>query len=327
MSVASEKDGAGNAVVVLAPAKLNLSLELLGRRADGYHELATHVLAIDRYDELTLRVEPWNGDRRETPEVSFHLESSDPNVPGDGTNLAVQALRLVLGYAVERGFDAGVRFDLELKKALPCGAGLGGGSSDAAAAFYAGALLCGFDPDGEEAQRRLASLGSDVAFFLRARGSGFARCTGRGEQVEALAAPAGLHFAVVTPRVHVPTADVYGAVTGPFRKPASFDLARFLGGSLEERRHLLRNDLEEPAMRVVPALRSWAELLNEAPGGPWRLSGSGSTFFALFADAERAQAALEDVRDRAIARDYGRNLECTSGAAGSGVRRGFQTPI
>jgi 4-diphosphocytidyl-2-C-methyl-D-erythritol kinase len=312
--------GEASTVVVRAPAKLNLSLAVLGKRADGYHEVATHMIAIGLYDELTLRMEPHKGSLSRVPRVVFRLDSDDPEVPRDGTNLAVRALALVHERALEGGFRTDVRYELELKKRIPSGAGLGGGSSDAAAAAYAAARLCGVDPDDRELLRRLGRLGSDVPFFLHARASGFALCTGRGEQVEPLPPLRGLHFAVVSPDLHVRTADVYRALKIPAGGRAAFDLTGFLEGSIEERRARLRNDLEGSALRLAAPLSDWAKLLRDAPGGPWRLSGSGSSFFALFADAAAAQAAIRVVRAQAFARDFSRNFECVLCSADGGLQ-------
>ncbi len=305
---------------VLAPAKLNLSLELLGKRADGYHELATHLLAFDRCDELVLRATRDTEPTVRTPRVTFRLDATDPDVPRDESNLAVRALGLVVEAALEQGAKPGLRYELELRKILPSGAGLGGGSADAAAAYFAATKLFGLDPDDTGLLAQLATLGSDIPFFVRARESGFGLATGRGECVEALPVPDGLWFAVVTPELHVKTVEVYANVTPPFRARAGFDLDAFEKATLGERRVYLRNDLEAPALRAAPLLEAWFELLRETPGDSWRLAGSGSSFFALFAGESEAQEALEVVRAKRAARDFVTIFECVARPAGHGVR-------
>jgi len=304
-------------VRVLAPAKLNLSLELLGKRADGYHELATHMVAIEPRDELLLRMAPASG--LQGPKVAFRLEAADPDVPRDGTNLAVRALGLVVAKALERGADASRHYELELKKNLPAGAGLGGGSADAAAAYYAATSLLGLDPEDDELMAELARLGSDIPFFVRARETGFGLATGRGEIIEPLPVPPELWFAVLTPELHVKTPEVYAHVCPPFRPRPSFDLEAFRRAPVELRRTSLRNDLEGPALRAAPMLESWFEILREVPGAPWRLSGSGASFFGLFAQCDEARAALDHARELRETRALTCVFETVCRAANHGV--------
>jgi len=304
-------------VRVLAPAKLNLSLELLGRRDDGYHELATHMVAIEPHDELLLRMAAGSG--LGSPKVAFRLEASDPDVPRDGTNLAVRALGLVVSRALERGEDAARHYELVLRKNLPSGAGLGGGSADAAAAYCAATTLLGLDPEDEELLAELSELGSDIPFFVRARETGFGLATGRGELVEPLPLPPDLWFAVVTPKLHVKTPEVYAHVRPPFPPRPSFDLEAFRRAPVELRRSRLHNDLEKPALRAVPGLAAWFEILREVPGAPWRLSGSGASFFGLFAQRDEARAALERVRELRESRALPCVFEAACGAASHGV--------
>lgn len=294
-------------VVVRSPAKVNLTLDVLARRADGYHELDTTILALDRFDQLSVsRVDGEAGVRLTVvgPEAS-------PDIPHDDTNLAVRGAAPVLRLARERGLVAeNAGLALRLEKAIPSQAGLGGGSSNAAAACYGAARLLGVDPQDDTLLHALERVGSDCAFFLRARDTGLARCTGRGEVVEPLPAPPTERaFAVVTPDVRCATAEVFAAwrpadrVAGAPR--ARLDPAAWFQAPLDEARAALRNDLEAAALRVEPALQDLRRRLDGVAGGVFCLSGSGSSFFGLFADTGAAEACLEGLLAGGKARDHG----------------------
>jgi len=305
---------------VLAPAKLNLSLEILGKRDDGHHELSTHLVALGLHDEVRLRaVRRHDGDVRPS-RVSFRLDSVDPCVPRDERNLAVRALALTVERAHALGADRALAFELELVKRLPSGAGLGGGSADAAAAAFGAAILFGIDPDDAGLLAALGALGADVPFFLTARETGFAEALGKGERIRPEPLPEELWFVLLTPELSVSTAEVYSRVNPPFRARPRFDLQAFRGAGLEERRAALRNDLEGPALRTEPRLGDWFELLREAPGAPWRLCGSGASFFALFASRAEAERAVNEVRSRRLVQELSSEFELALGAAGHGVR-------
>jgi 4-diphosphocytidyl-2-C-methyl-D-erythritol kinase len=301
-------------VELSAPAKVNLSLAVLGTRPDGYHELDSVLLALDLCDRLVLeRTEPGSG---------LQLKLSGPQaagVPSGVTNLALRAVASV--HALARGAGA-PGYRLRLTKSIPAQAGLGGGSADAAAAALGAALLLGLDPDDPELGAALAVLGSDCPFFLRARRSGLARCTGRGEHVQPLDAPApSWCVALVTPAIGCSTQQVYGAL-GAARavgRGSAFDLERFLGAGLDEARALLRNDLEPAALAVQPELRGLHALLAEAEPDAFHLAGSGSSFFALCADERAARDVLERVRVLAEARRYALRGRWVLRARGAGV--------
>ncbi len=263
-------------VRAIAPAKINLSLEVLGLRADGYHEIRTSALAVDLCDALEARP-------TRTGEVRLSIAgpAASPDVPADGTNLVARAARAVLEEGKARGAigrDAGV--DLALEKRIPSRAGLGGGSSDAAAGWLATAACFGLELPPAVRDRALAGIGSDCVFFAAAGATGHALCEGRGERVSARTYPApSIRVAIATPEIECPTAAVYRAF-----------VPRALGP-----RPTSANDLEDAALRAFPGLARWRRLLP----GRWSLSGSGSSFFALFETDADANAALDNVRDAA----------------------------
>jgi len=289
---------------VLAPAKINLTLRCLGRRPDGFTELDTTMAAIGLCDELMIEARPGTG--RATLEVA-----GAPDVPSGDENLALRAARAVLAGRTD------VDVHLRLAKAIPAGAGLGGGSSDAAAAAVGVARLIGPEARnadaaaGESQAARLAELGSDCPFFAVAA-SGLARCVGRGERVTPLPALRSLGVLVVTPDLVAPTARVYAEWRAREGAPNGL---RELGGdpdwnaaALDELRAALVNDLEAPALRAVDGLVRWRALLDEHDLAHARLSGSGSSFFALFETVDDARAAATVVDEAAARADLAPRL-------------------
>lgn len=295
-------------VVVAAPAKINLGLEILGRRGDGYHEIDTTLVALDLRDELAV------ARRADGQGVTLALTgpAASPDVPRDATNLVVRAAAGVLELARETNcVPRRTGLDLELEKRIPSQAGLGGGSSDAAAAALGAALVLAL-PDrvpGWEALlgELLAGLGSDARFFFEARATGAARALGRGERVEPIALEASeRRFVVVVPAIHCPTARVYRALDSmaPSRLRSPLDPARHLALPLEEARGKLFNRLEPAALLAVPALAGFLEGLRREIDAAFTLAGSGSAAFALVADAAAAEPLLEGLRRPRFARDH-----------------------
>ena len=178
---------------VLAPAKINLGLRIVGRREDGYHLLESLFVPIDLADRVA--IEP-----RETGDLEFHLESDAPGVPVDGSNLAARAARAFLGAA---GIEAGLR--LVLEKQIPVGAGLGGGSSDAAAVLRGLARIYPDAISPLELRDLALRLGADVPYFLDPKP---ALVTGIGEEIEPLPGIPAFSLLLVYPGVPLATSDV-----------------------------------------------------------------------------------------------------------------------
>ena len=179
-------------VEVLAPAKLNLFLEVLGRRPDGYHEIESVMVAVSLYDSLTFRDDP-------SGEIS--LRCNEPALPVGGDNLVVMAAERLKASA---GSLRGARIVLD--KAIPAESGLAGGSSDAAATLVALDRLWDLRLPPERLLELAAEIGSDVAFFIHGPA---AVCRGRGERVEPVLLKESYHFVLVRPPVGISTADVY----------------------------------------------------------------------------------------------------------------------
>jgi 4-diphosphocytidyl-2-C-methyl-D-erythritol kinase len=275
-------------VRVLAPAKVNLDLEVLGRREDGFHELRTTMLLVGLADELRLKP---------TKVAGVHLKLGGPalgeDMPRDSSNLAVAALEQGLAALKQAGEEVpGV--ELELIKRIPSGAGLGGGSSDAAAALHGLQELLGAQITPEVTQSILAGLGSDCVFFQAARSTGLGRCSGRGELVEPLEAPKAWWIVLVTPDVFASTPRVFLALDAPpFKKSAVLaEDPVWSRLSAEDARALQHNDLQGAALRAIPELRAWRDLLDRN----FVLSGSGASFYSLCADQAEAENLLQTVR-------------------------------
>lgn len=255
----------------VAPAKINLGLHVLRKRPDGYHDLETVFLRIPWHDHLSVQ-----------PAAALSLTCSDPALPTDDTNLCLKAARLL---AETCGVATGAA--LHLDKHIPYGAGLGGGSSDAAATLQLLAAHWHLSlPDGL-LHALAARLGSDVPFFL---GPPTALGTGRGEVLT----PFDYHFpfalVVAVPPVHVATALAYRLVRPhDTNRP---DLRELVGSNdLARWRTTLVNDFEQPVFSAFPALGTVKTRLLHLGAAYAALSGSGSAVFGVFEDPHQARQA------------------------------------
>lgn len=299
------------AVVVECPAKVNLHLRVGPPRADGFHPLLTWMATVGLFDTLTVRAVGSGGDGADdAPPVRLRCEP--PTMPADDRNLVFR----VLSAWSERVRESGGRFppiDATLVKRTPVGAGLGGGSSDAACAILAAARLTarptagqpaagaggGVEPRGEGLSAFAARFGSDVPFFLHAPS---AVCTGRGEVVRPVAPSAAKWGVLILPPVMMPTPDVYrrfDAMTlGRDRvmadEPDWAAWARMPAADLLAR---LANDLEPAAFAIAPELDGLRREAEDVVGRPVRMSGSGSSLFTLFDDGSAARAGRDRLRD------------------------------
>lgn len=260
-------------MVLRTSAKVNLVLEVLGKRPDGYHELSTVLQAVDLFDRLTVQ----------TAET-ITLETSDAALPVDDGNLVVRAARLLRDAA---GFEAGARIVLD--KRIPVAAGLGGGSSDAAATLWGLNRLWGLRWRRERLVELAVALGMDVPFFL---GAGRALGTGRGEVLAPLPGTGGYALVLVNPGVPLSTREVYRRVPEGWRAEAVG--TRRLVEALRTRNvarvaAALSNHLErwvEPAMPVIGRMKA-ALLAAGALGAV--MSGSGPTVFGLARSLDQAR--------------------------------------
>jgi 4-diphosphocytidyl-2-C-methyl-D-erythritol kinase len=272
------------AVRVWAPAKVNLFLEVLGRRPDGYHELATLMTAVSLYDTLELTG---------LPSGEVRLTCDHPSLSTGSENLVCRAVELVRQRTGRRDGVA-----VRLRKRIPLAAGLAGGSSDAAATLAGLNRLWHLGWGRERLAELGAQLGSDVAFFFWAPA---AWCTGRGEVIEPVRLGRPLDFVLARPPVGLSTAEVFRGVTVPER-PLDGAEAREAaeGGDVEALGRALFNRLQPVAERLCPAVAALCERLAALNPAGRLMSGSGSTVFALCRSPEEAlllSRALRPVRE------------------------------
>jgi len=256
-----------------SPAKINLFLEVLGKRPDGYHELVTVMQRVSLHDVLTLEPRP----------SGIEITCSDPSIPTDEGNLVWRAADALRRRA---GGRWGCRVHIE--KRIPAGAGLGGGSSNAATALAGLNGLFHLGLSRETLCQIAAGLGSDVPFFLDGP---TAVCRGRGELVEPLACPHVLHYVLLLPGLHVSTAEVYGRLAQsltPCHKDGTVFIRTLLRGRPDAIGRELFNRLETPAFDMRPQLAQLSRQMTRLGACGTLMSGSGSTLFALCRDSAHA---------------------------------------
>jgi 4-diphosphocytidyl-2-C-methyl-D-erythritol kinase len=264
------------AIKILAPAKVNLYLKVTGKRPDGYHELVSVMQALELADEITVS-RASNG-----VEVTCDNEAVPP---GTG-NIAYRAASELLDAASSR---EGVK--IHIIKKTPVAAGLGGGSSDAAAVMRAVRLLYGLEVSDDELKNIGLGLGADVPFFL---GTPSAVARGVGERLLPLVSPAESWLVLVNPGVSVSTGWVYDNLNLGLTNPTkNIRLPEFLGQSLCDgpMLDLLHNDLERVTVGRYPVVKAVKERLAVEGAAGVLMSGSGSTVFGVFSSRDKAQSA------------------------------------
>ena len=273
----------------LSPCKVNLLLNTLGRRTDGFHELETVLQPLRFFDRLSFLRVP----------QGIQLSCSVPGLPADARNLVYRAAALFLEAA---GIKEGVR--VELQKNIPLAAGLGGGSGNAATTLLGLNELFGGPLAPGELQRLAASIGSDVPFFLQSQP---ALATGRGERIEPLESfPAlkGAAFVLIHPGFGIATPWAYHrlarfphAVNGrPGR--AQELISRLRSADLATAGAEFYNSLEAPVLEKYPLLALFQEFLRANGAAAALMSGSGSTTFGVFPSQAAAEALVEKFKSR-----------------------------
>ena len=264
---------------VLAPAKINLSLKILGRRSDGFHEIETLITPISLFDEIKM-------EKRNNGE-GIQFRCDDPSVPAGSDNLIVRAAK---SFFAATNLESAVL--IELKKKIPHGAGLGGGSSDAACTLLAINDLFETKLPREAIVKIAETIGSDVPFFIF---QSAALCKGRGELVTCVKLRHRLSVLLLKPDFGVSTQWAYSRWRESREIPSvSYAAQEFAGQTF-------MNDLERPVFEkfvFLARLEMW--LLEQADVGAALMSGSGSTIFAVLRNdadanviAERAKAELD----------------------------------
>ncbi|MBI2958179.1 MAG: 4-(cytidine 5'-diphospho)-2-C-methyl-D-erythritol kinase [Chloroflexi bacterium] len=272
-------------IVLRAPAKLNLTLEVLGKRPDGYHEVRSLMQAIDLFDLLTF--EPGNG---------ISLACKDPRLASED-NLVLRAARLL-----DRHTRSGKGARITLEKVIPTGAGLGGGSSDAAATIAGLDELWALGLSSERMADIGAELGSDVPFFVY---GGTAIAAGRGEKITPLSVALDYWPVLLfppLPELKAKTATLYASL-----RPEAFTHGQFLQAALMSvtgcrplPADMLYNVFDGAARVAFPGLASFWSKAEGAAGLRFHLAGSGPTLFAWCSQKEEASEVCARLRKRGL---------------------------
>jgi 4-diphosphocytidyl-2-C-methyl-D-erythritol kinase len=262
-------------IEVASFAKINWALRILGRRSDGFHDLETLFQTISLHDTLTFR-----------SASSMSLVCDDPTIPVGETNLILRAARAIGSPPVA----------IELRKRIPAGGGLGGGSSNAAVTLQTLNDMFDLGFRGDDMHSIAIGLGSDVPFFLL---GGTAYATGRGEELAALPSAKGIPLLLLFPEARVLTAEAFRLIRR-YSQPAGLErFGEIVRDGLLQHAGELTNDFEVPVFERLPELAALKERLLGS-GAAWAgMSGSGSTMAGAFADAatrDAALAAFTDVR-------------------------------
>jgi 4-diphosphocytidyl-2-C-methyl-D-erythritol kinase len=260
----------------LAPAKINLFLRVLGKRADGYHEIVSLMQKVTLYDELTF----------------FHrsqgivLKCPNSDLPISADNLVFRAAETLFAHT---GYLSGI--EITLKKNIPVAAGLGGGSSDAATTLLALNEMCQLGLRKTELMKIGAKLGADVPFFIFGS-SAFAE--GLGEKLQAWKNPLKLNIVLINPGFPLSTKLVYESLNLRLtKKRINYSIPRFseLGDIIRE----MHNDLETASLKMHPELTDNKQLLIRHGALSAMMSGSGPTVFGIFTDENSAKKAAADL--------------------------------
>ena len=300
---------------VRTPAKLNLLLEILSRRGDGFHGIETLMVPIRLFDSLELR-------SNSTGQIELECQSATPgakaapaarppspleDISGGAGNIVYRAVKLLRDRS---GVQAGAT--MRLLKRIPVAAGLGGGASDVAAALAAANAAWKLNWSTQQLLGLAAELGSDVPFFMgSAPGRGAAICRGRGEKIQRLAGLGQLHFVLAKPTQGLSTADVYAASEPPIASRAAQSASR-LGAMIAALRRgatavaagLLHNRLQTAAESLSPGIARVRNEFNRISCLGHQMSGSGTSYFGICRTAQHARRAAGRLRARCVGEVY-----------------------
>ncbi|MBI2883660.1 MAG: 4-(cytidine 5'-diphospho)-2-C-methyl-D-erythritol kinase [Candidatus Methylomirabilis oxyfera] len=280
-------------VTLTSPSKVNLFLEVLGRRDDGYHEICSIVALTELCDTIVLE--------RRTSGIT--IWSQDPKVPCGSDNLCYRAADLLLRHS---GVHGGV--SIRIEKHIPIAGGMGGGSSNAATTLWGLNLLYDLGWPREELIDLGSELGSDVPLFF-CRGAAFIR--GRGERVEELAALTPQWLVIANPGIEIATASVYRRLRLPLTSEKAGFTMRGLVESGQEEAALSHcfNRLEDVVLEAYPSVANLKQRLLLLGASPVLVSGSGPTVFGIMREAETAKRVALSLVENGIAAVACRTLE------------------
>ena len=262
-----------------APAKINIGLNIVSKRDDGYHNLETFFYPIkDLYDVIKIR-----------KSESFSYLSSNNELKNDENNLVIKAIHLL-----ENTFEFKANVEIELIKNIPMGAGLGGGSSDAAVIILAFNDMFNLKMNYEKMKDIALSLGSDVPFFLKIKP---AIGKSRGEDLTFTEVEINKPIVIINPGIHISTKESFSNII-PKNNPFDYNtIAQILKTDLSTLKNRVVNDFEEYAVSRHFEIKKIIDILNSHGALFAQMTGSGSTVFGIFDKIEMAKACLADIPD------------------------------
>jgi len=294
-----------NQIRISAPAKINFFLELLGPRGDGFHEIDTVMQTVSLSDKLSFRLRDDDA-LRLTCELANrgNQPSETDHIPLGPSNLVVRAVQAIREYASDMGSPgkSDLGLDIHLKKRIPSAAGLGGASSNAAAALLAANAIWQLKLSKEQLHPIAAELGSDVPFFLN---TGAAVCQGRGEKITPFETPAGLHIVIAKPKVSLSTKDVFSRVEHypdtEHRRSATM-VSCLASGRTSRISKAMFNRLAAPAAELSSQTLTTKKYFDRLGCDGHQMSGSGSSHFGIFRNRKAALVAANKLvaQDRSL---------------------------
>jgi 4-diphosphocytidyl-2-C-methyl-D-erythritol kinase len=276
-------------VKIRAPAKINLTLRVVGKRADGYHLLDTIMLPVSLFDELDIRKARRAGSQRRGAVPLIKITCDHPSVPCDETNLVHRAAALLLKKARSRQ-----PIEVHIRKRIPIGAGLGGGSTDAAATLVGLNRLLKLRWSATQLEKIALEIGADVPFFIRGRP---ARARGIGERLRRLRQVPRFWLVILYPGLAVSSAWVYQNLRLKLTKPSVNTSIVTSPKSFAKLEGLLINDLEAVTIKRYPQIGLMKNRLARAGAAGVLMSGSGSSVFGIFRSKRMAQDAFRRLRN------------------------------
>lgn len=273
---------------IRAPAKINLSLRVVGRRADGYHLIDSVMVPVSLYDVIDVRKRRKTFGRRAQTDELIQISCNHPDVPLGKENIVYRAAQQIME---KRGKAQPVRIDIF--KSIPVGAGLGGGSTDAAATLIAMNRLLKLRLSRSELEKIALSLGADVPFFLRGQA---ARARGIGERLRPLRRLPQFWAVILFPGFPVSTSWVYGKLRRKLTKPMANTSIASPPKTFDELTSLLVNDLESVTLRRHPKVSLLKDKLLREGAARALMTGSGSSVFGIFKSQRAALAGYRRLR-------------------------------
>lgn len=263
-------------------AKLNLSLNVLGKRTDGFHELDMLVQMIDLCDIITIT---------ETNE-GLRVSSNIAELKNDDSNTVYKAARLMMEkYSIKGGFD------IHIEKNIPLAAGMGGGSGNAASVMTAIAEHRGIEINLDELDEIALKVGTEVVYFLR---GGLCKVSGKGETVEKLVVELPFKYFVINPSIALSTAEVYAAIHKNEYSTASYNnelISRLELGNYKAFLDMTKNDLQQPAIRKCNIIADLIRDMENFGFAKLLMTGSGPSVFGIIEDGTDVSGAFEYARE------------------------------